>query len=307
MKPMIKVLMIVSLLSGVISCRLYDAILDNVENSLKNKEDSSESNEVGIKSFDGQKDDIKTDVKNSGRDEYKEAISLGGARESRQGERVVKGNLDDNIEAGQNIDDLKNEVVIENLKEGILNKEQGAAVVEQFSFLNEIKASEGINREANARLKEVMKISGELDKIKTKLDEMKVKIDKAGSDFNKARETSGGSDQAKRQLLPALSQAIEKAKKSRRAIENREYMDTNNTLTHAKRAFEGAVLETENVFKEVSGYALWHYYSNARELIKKAENLFKKAKESQDQLNSGMEQVEKDFNELEKIYKEFKK
>ncbi|WKC58541.1 hypothetical protein [Borrelia sp. P9F1] len=80
-------------------------------------------------------------------------------------------------------------------------------------------------------------------------------------------------------------------------------------MEHAKNNFEGAVLEADNVLREIKREQhayIWHYYPNAKKLIKTAEDILKKAKEQQDKLNSRMKQVEKDFTELEKIYKEFK-
>ncbi|UGQ17806.1 coiled-coil domain-containing protein [Borrelia sp. RT1S] len=303
MKLMIKVLMLIGLTGSIVSCKLYDEILDKVEDSLKRKDHPSESNAVSAKSSDGKKADIKTGVQDSGRNGHG-ARSLNDAGEGVQREGAVNRNIGVNVEIKPDIDGPKDEVVVKNLDDDRLNKEQGDLAFNHFA--NEVNESENIKKQAENQLEEVNKISEELNKKKARLDEMKVKIDSAESGFQKARTSGNVSD---KELLPNLDKAIKKVKTSKKTAENSEYNTASLALTHARNDFELAVLEADNVSREItrgSNAYIWHYYSNAKKSINKAEDMLKEAKEQQDKLNSKMKQVEKDFTELEQIYKEFK-
>ncbi|UGQ16643.1 hypothetical protein [Borrelia sp. RT5S] len=304
MKLMIKVLMLIGLISGIVSCKLYDEILDKVEDSLKGKDRSPESNEVSVKSSDGRKDDIKNGMQDSGRSGHG-AGSLNDAGEGVQKERAGnRGGISEGKEIEQSVNDPKDEVVVKNLDDSGLKEKQINAVVNQHT--NEIKESEDIKKQAESRLEEVAQISRELGEIKTKLDGMKGTIDAAYFYLESARKN--GNVPFNRQRLPILDGAIKKVKTGRTAVEQVEYNAASLALMHAKNSFSGAFLGAENVLREIASDHpfIWSYYSSAKKSMESAEDMLKKVMEYKDKLNSRMEQVEKDFAELEGIYKQFK-
>nr|WKT13843.1 hypothetical protein LKV13_04325 [Borrelia sp. BU AG58] len=307
MKLTTKVLMIIiSLVSVITSCKLYDAMLDKLEDSLKSKEGSSESRGVSVQSSDSKKANGKTDVQNGRGRIGSRAGNLGnvgaGVQEKRAADEVIGG--DDEI--GQGADARNDKIVLNNLDNGDLNKRQTGSVINQFS--KEAKESEDIRNKARSKLEEINKISGELKKTRERLDEIKNGIKGAESDFQHARKNSESFTANKKELLPTLNQAIKKAKTSRNAAENATHSNADLALTHARNKFNTAIMESDNVLRDITtSYPyIWDHYSNTKNSIKSAEEMLKKAKEYQNQLNSSMEQVEKDFAALERIYKEFK-
>ncbi|WKC58542.1 hypothetical protein [Borrelia sp. P9F1] len=211
--------MLFGLESSIVSCKLYDEILEKMEDSLKSKDGSSESNEASVKSFDGKKADIETGVKDSGRS-GSEAQSLNDAGESVQGKKAVDGRGIGGVEEiKQELDGLKDDIIAENVDDGNLNKEQ--ADFASNSFANEIKDSENIKKQSETQLKEVDKLYRELSRTKARLDEMKVTIEKAYSYLESARKN--GNISVNRQRLPDLDRTIKKVKTSKTAVEQVEY------------------------------------------------------------------------------------
>ncbi|AYE37050.1 hypothetical protein DB313_05980 (plasmid) [Borrelia turcica IST7] len=170
---MIKMLIIISLISSIISCELYDKLLDKVEESL-------DKQEVSIKSHDNSETDTITDIQDSngitseesGRSNRR-ARSLADDRGSEQEEAAVGGDVNGSRkDPGQvvSVDEKKDVVnpVAENLvSDEVILTDTQKDVLKQFD--KHSKEAEDISDKVNSYLEVVGGTFKDLLKTKTSL------------------------------------------------------------------------------------------------------------------------------------------
>ncbi|AYE37053.1 hypothetical protein DB313_05995 (plasmid) [Borrelia turcica IST7] len=272
MKRMNKALIIISLVSGIVSCRVYDKLLYVAEESL-------DKEEVSIKFSAKPETDIVKSVQDSGRS-GRRARSLADDRGSEQEERVKsEDSTRDRKESKQAVSGPKREL--------------------------EREANE-INSAAEKQLLEVKDMFTVLNQTKTRLDEIKTEIDKANSDLQEARETPNKShDQLL--LLPKLDQAINKVRISRHVAVSRHYTDIKGALRLAESSFKNAKSQAELILGPLYSSVAYAYRYQAIQTMSSAERLLKAAQKYQVGLEAKMKQVEKDFDELKQAYEDWKR
>ncbi|AYE37054.1 hypothetical protein DB313_06000 (plasmid) [Borrelia turcica IST7] len=272
MKIMNKALMIISLMSSVMSCKLYEKLLDVTEESLDKKE-------VSMESHGKPEADVITDIEDRDRSGRKSrSLNDDNANEARESRAVVSPSDDD-----------------------LLNRDQNAM---RKQFDKYYKEAEDINIRAKGQLIEVDRIEKELKEVNTKLDEMSSVIIEANFALQKAR--SSENNQYKKQSLKHLHNAIEKVKNSTRVVKIMNYDEASDALKSAKSGFSLAKIESDKFLEAIRSDSpnLWYHFLNeAKASLIRAENMLEVVKNCQTYLKSEMSQVEKDFSELMQVYK----
>ncbi|AYE37052.1 hypothetical protein DB313_05990 (plasmid) [Borrelia turcica IST7] len=302
MKLMIKALIIISLVSSVMSCKLYEKLLDKVEDSLEK--------EVSIKSPDKPDTDAVTDMQdtseqNSGRS-GRRVRSVADASQSGQEEAAVGGDVNGSREdPGQIVVDQYS-VVAENSvsdKDVLTNAQKD--VLKQFD--KEYREAKDISEKVDSYLKVVGGISEDLEEIKYKLDEMKDEITNVEADFKKAR---NGSNREAKKILSSLHQAIDKVKASRNYADLTFYTDAEGSLEGSKSSFNNAKSQAEIALSDIKSIdrAMGVSYNlhKAKESLSRAEKQLEEAKENQEKLKTQMIQVDKEFDVLKSIWGKLK-
>ncbi|AYE36964.1 hypothetical protein DB313_05565 (plasmid) [Borrelia turcica IST7] len=301
MKLINKALIIISLVSSVMSCKLYDKLLDKVEESLDKQEvsvRSSASKPDTNAITDMQDSDVGASEQNSGRS-GRRARSLDDYSQNEQ-EEVVNKVDSSGSEAEQNVAIVKEDkVVVESLSD---KSKQGVIVNEETKELCD-KANE-IKSQAETRLVEVGAITKNLEQIKKKLDEVKTEVTNAETDFNKARR--GSNSESKQKLLADLHKAIDKVRNSRNYADLILYNEAKGSLESSEGSFNNAKSQAEIALSDIksiyraSGGA--YYIHKAKEAMEGAEKLLEDAQRDQSTLKFRMNQVEVDFSKLKQAH-----
>ncbi|QMU99703.1 immunogenic protein P37 (plasmid) [Borrelia sp. A-FGy1] len=294
MNLMIKVLLISSLFSSLISCKLYETI---------NKSQQDLANNKSL---------LEKDNKRSGRKarsiSYKEVNNQEQKNENRSNKKEVKDN-----EKGNNLGIQADGIL--NTNPSVASEKYANRQPQQVNIIpndsNEAKQAKKIIQEISTSLEEVEKITAALETTRSALDKIKSTLDDARSYFNTARSGTNKADPA---LLPNLDQAIRKVNSSY-ASANSNYSDAVGALANSKNDFEYAQRKANDALQEAINnsntlgyqYALYHnYMTDAKNAMGKAKVSLETTKHKQKCLNSNMPQANSDFEELNVIYKNLK-
>ncbi|AYE36968.1 hypothetical protein DB313_05585 (plasmid) [Borrelia turcica IST7] len=289
MKVMIKSLMIISLVGSVMSCRLYDKLLDVAEESL-------DKQEVSMESHDKPETDATTSEQNSGRS-GRRARSLSDDSEIEKEE--IGSNKDISYNQAKQILAVAGDKGVKLYDSSALNDDK---VSDLKKLTNEAKK---INVEVDACIVEVDEIVNELSKINTRFSVMKIEIMAIEGAFKEAKKNLERLD---KQLLFKLDQAIDKVNNKIKKAELIRYKDANNAVKYAGEDFERTKREADDALKRIgSGDTswYWYYFPRAQRALYDAKNLLEIAKKDKSGLDSEMKQVEKDFDKLKQAHEDW--
>ncbi|QMU99869.1 immunogenic protein P37 (plasmid) [Borrelia sp. A-FGy1] len=325
MNLMIKVLLISSLFSSFISCKLYEKLTDKSQQALDkdkafvyDKDIADNKNINSSFKLDNSSINSIKDTNRSGRtprsaDDDEEI----GVKENNQN----RNDQQQNNESKQKESEKNNSSGIQadssvgiahSAASEVDNKKHDTSRQPQLfnKDSSEAKEARKIMHEASNSLKEAEKINAALEKTRSKLDKIKRLAGTANSYLDTARKNGSRTNKPSQELLHKLHQAINKTKSSHASL-NSFYNDAIAALALAKASFEHAKRKANDALEEAlkdiphlgSNY-LYHYRINdANDAMESAKSLLEVAKNKQKELNENMTKTNKDFQELNDIYK----
>ncbi|QMU99873.1 immunogenic protein P37 (plasmid) [Borrelia sp. A-FGy1] len=292
MNLMIKVLLISSLFSSFISCKLYEAI-DKSQQALANNKSLLEGN--------------KRSSRKARSISYAEVGNQEQNNENRSNKKEVKDSEKGNNSSIQKDNIVKTNPSVTSYDSEKYTNRQPQQVNIAPNDSNESKKAKNIIQEISTSLEEVEKITAALETTRSELNKIKSTLDDARSYLNTARSGTNKADPA---LLPNLDQAISKVNSSY-ASANSNYSDAIGALKNAKNDFEYANRKAEDALQEAMinsnavGYQHARYYnymSDAKDAMGRAKVSLETTKHKQKCLNSNMPKANADFEELNEAH-----
>ncbi|MCD2413744.1 immunogenic protein P37 [Borreliella burgdorferi] len=324
MNLIIKVMLISSLFSSFISCKLYEKLTNKSQQALAkafvydkdiadNKSTNSTS-KLDNSSLDSIKDNNRSGRTSRALDDAEEI----GVKESNQNRNDQQQNNESKVKeseknnsSGIQADDSVLGTAHSDASE-VENKKHDTSRQPQLLNKDSSEAREAskIIQKASTSLEEAEKVNAALKETRSKLDKIKRLADSAKSYLNNARKNSRTNGSIL-EILPNLDKAIEKAISSYASL-NVCYTDAIAALAKAKNDFEHAKRKANDALEEAlkdithfRGYNyLYHYrINNANDAMESAKSLLEVAKNKQKELNENITKTNKDFQELNDIYK----
>ncbi|MCD2382657.1 immunogenic protein P37 [Borreliella americana] len=321
MNLMIKVLLISSLFSSFISCKLYEKLTDKSQQALDNNKSFIYDKDIA----DNKSTNSTSNLDNSSLDSIKDSNRNGrtpkslddaeeiGGKESNQNRNDQEQNNENKVKESEknNSSDIQADSSVNIAHSAVSEVDNSKHDSRQPQKVNnKSKEAKKIKQEAYTSLKEAEKINAALEKTRSILDKIKSLAGTANSYLNTARKNESGINKPSQELLHKLHQAINKAKSNHASL-NSFCNDAIAALERAKDSFEHAKRKADSALEEALkdiphlgiNYLYYSWIKDAKDAMKRAKSLLENAKHKQEELNDNITKTNKDFEELNGIYK----